>query len=55
MGLSPRDEGKSTEGKRHSSLDDERMLDVAEGCFIRLAELLLDQGRTIRGIFTKFS
>lgn len=41
MGLSPRDESKSVGGKRHS-LDDERMLDVAEGCFIRLAELLLD-------------
>jgi hypothetical protein len=55
MGLSPRDESKSVGDKRPSNLDDERMLDVAEGCFIRLAELLLDQGRTIRGIFTKFS
>jgi len=55
MGLSPRDESKDSESKRRNSLDDERMLDVAEGCFIRLAELLLDQGRTIRGIFTKFS
>lgn len=31
------------------------MLDVAEGCFIRLSELLMDAGRTVRGIFTKFS
>jgi hypothetical protein len=43
------------DGRRRSSVDDERMLDVAEGCFIRLSELLLDQGRTVRGIFTKFS
>jgi hypothetical protein len=42
-------------GRRRSSCDDERMLDVAEGCFIRLSELLMEQGRTIRGIFTKFS
>ncbi len=42
MGLSPRDESKDSESKRRNSLDDERMLDVAEGCFIRLAELLLD-------------
>jgi hypothetical protein len=41
--------------RRGSSVEDERMLDVAEGCFIRLSELLLDAGRTVRGIFTKFS
>ena len=41
--------------RRGSSAEDERMLDVAEGCFIRLSELLLDAGRTVRGIFTKFS
>jgi hypothetical protein len=42
MGLSPRDDSKSDGDKRPGNLDDERMLDVAEGCFIRLAELLLD-------------
>ena len=41
--------------RRRSSAEDERMLDVAEGCFIRLSELLMDAGRTVRGIFTKFS
>jgi hypothetical protein len=30
------------DGRRRSSVDDERMLDVAEGCFIRLSELLIE-------------
>ena len=31
------------------------MLDIAESCFIRMAELMLQRGRTVRGIFTKYS
>lgn len=36
-------------------MDEEEMLDVAEHCFIRMAESLLDKGRTARSIFTKYS
>lgn len=31
------------------------MLDVAEHCFIRMAESLIERGRTARSIFTKYS
>ena len=31
------------------------MLDIAEACFIRMAELMVQRGRTVRGIFTKYS
>ena len=44
-----------TFGKKKSNLDEEQMLDVAEACFIRMAELMLQRGRTVRGIFTKYS
>jgi hypothetical protein len=36
-------------------LDEEEMLDIAEHCFIRLAEHMLDKSRSVRGIFTKYS
>ena len=36
-------------------MDEEQMLDVAEHCFIRLAELLLQQSKSARVIFTKYS
>ena len=42
-------------GKRKASMDEEQMLDVAESCFIRMSELMLSKGRTVRGIFTKYS
>ena len=41
--------------KRASTFDEEQMLDIAEACFIRMAELMLQRGRTVRGIFTKYS
>lgn len=31
------------------------MLDIAEGCFIKMAELLLGKGKSIRAIFTKYA
>ena len=31
------------------------MLDVAEHCFIKMAETLIEKGRTARAIFTKYS
>ena len=41
-------------GKK-KSFDEEQMLDIAEACFIRMAELMVQRGRTVRGIFTKYS
>ena len=31
------------------------MLDIAEHCFIRIADLMSERGRSVRGIFTKYS
>jgi len=36
-------------------MDEEEMLDVAEHCFIKMAESLIERGRTARSIFTKFA
>lgn len=36
-------------------MDEEEMLDVAEHCFIRLAESMIEKNRTVRGIFTQYS
>jgi len=45
-------EEKEKDGKY---MDEEEMLDVAEHCFIKMAESLIDRGRTARAIFTKYS
>ena len=52
--------GKSGKGVKRSKLDgsnmdEEHMLDIAEAIFVRLAELMNEKGRTVRGVFTKFS
>ena len=31
------------------------MLDIAEHCFIRIAELMIEKSRSVRGVFTKYS
>ena len=31
------------------------MLDVAEAIFLKMADLMTEKGRTVRGIFTKYS
>lgn len=36
-------------------MDEEEMLDVAEHCFIRMAEALIERGRTARAVFSKFA
>ena len=41
--------------KQRKSLNEEQMLDIAEGCFIRMAELLLSKVKTIRSVFGKYS
>ena len=44
------------DGKKDGKyMDEEEMLDVAEHCFIKMAESLIDRGRTARSIFTKYS
>ena len=35
--------------------DEEHMLDVSEAIFMKMADLLQAKGRTVRGIFTKYS
>ena len=42
-------------GKDGKYMDEEEMLDVAEHCFIKMAESLIDRGRTARAVFTKYS
>jgi hypothetical protein len=36
-------------------MDEEEMLDIAEHCFIKIAEVMIQKNRSIRGIFTKYS
>jgi hypothetical protein len=36
-------------------MDEEEMLDIAEHCFIKLAESMIEKNRSVRGIFTKYS
>jgi hypothetical protein len=36
-------------------MEEEEMLDIAEHCFIRVAEMLLERNKTARNIFTKYS
>jgi hypothetical protein len=36
-------------------MDEEEMLDIAEHCFIRIAELLLESNRNVRSIFSKYA
>ena len=37
------------------SADDEHMLDVAEAIFVKLADLLIEKGRSTRAVFTKYA
>jgi hypothetical protein len=46
------DEGKDGTNKY---MDEEEMLDIAEHCFIRMAECLIEKGRTARSVFLKYS
>ena len=47
-------QGQDTnEVKRY--MDEEEMLDIAEHCFIRMAEMMLQTNRSARSIFTKYS
>lgn len=51
-----KESGKTTPGGGAGKyMDEEEMLDVAEHCFIRMAESLIERGRTARSIFSKYS
>lgn len=41
--------------RMRKSVGDEHMLDVAESIFVKLADLLAEKGRSVRGVFTKFA
>ena len=38
------------QGKR-DSVDDEQLLDIAEVCFLRIADVLIKKGQTVREAF----
>ena len=57
---SAKKKGEEEENKKDDKdpgkyMDEEEMLDVAEHCFIKMAETLIEKGRTARSIFTKYS
>lgn len=37
------------------SIDEEQMLDIAELCFVRIADVLIKKGQTVREVFGKFA
>lgn len=49
------EENKKDDKDPGKYMDEEEMLDVAEHCFIKMAETLIEKGRTARSIFTKYS
>lgn len=46
--------GSRYRGKR-SPVEDEHMLDVSEAIFMKMADLMHEKGRSVRGVFTKYS
>lgn len=50
-----RSAGRTAMSLKKKSFDEEHMLDVAEAIFIKMADLLSEKGRTVRGIFTKYA
>ena len=56
--LSEKDDKEDTglkEGEDGKFMDEEEMLDIAENCFIKIAEKMIETNRSVRGIFAKFS
>jgi hypothetical protein len=51
------EEGKnSVNGEEDSPIkEEEEMLDIAEHCFIKIAEIMIEQNKTVRGVFAKYS
>ena len=42
-------------GPGRKVMDEEHMLDIAEAIFIKMADLMIEKGRSVRGVFTKYS
>lgn len=49
-----KDDEESKDGT-NKYMDEEEMLDIAEHCFIRMAESLIEKGRTARSVFIKYA
>ena len=47
--------GMQQKAASKTKVDEEHMLDIAEAIFIKMSDLMLKKGRTVRGIFTKYS
>ena len=50
-----RSAGKGVLARGKKSVDEEHMLDISEAIFMKMADLMIEKGRTVRGIFTKYS
>lgn len=50
-----RSAGKSGLGRAKKSIDEEHMLDVSEAIFMKMADLMIEKSRSVRGIFTKYA
>jgi hypothetical protein len=46
---------KNRQATRKKSLSDEQMLDIAEMCFVKIAEILIRLGITVREVFAKYA
>lgn len=42
-------------GDKRSAYEEEHMLDISEAIFMKMADLMQEKGRTVRGIFTKYA
>lgn len=46
---------RSNRGGKKSAFEEEHMLDIAEAIFMKMADLMHEKSRSVRGIFTKYS
>ena len=47
--------GMQQKATSKTKVDEEHMLDIAEAIFVKMSDLMLKKGRSVRGIFTKYS
>lgn len=45
----------TTEKQRRKSIDEEQMLDIAEMCFVKIADQLIKMGITVKEAFARFA
>lgn len=53
--LNNQKKGSQNQKERRKSLTDEQMLDIAEMCFVRMAEIMTKAGLTVRDTFSKYA